>query len=77
MITLKKTDRLKTNLREILDKKLEHLKSLRPLSPILMEKRNERFQGDRTYNSNGIEGNTLTLNETYWVVQQSVTVKVR
>jgi Fic family protein len=59
----------------LLDEKLAVLKSLRPISPILLQKLKERFQVEMTYNSNGIEGNTLTLNETYWVFQEGVTVK--
>lgn len=72
---IKKTDRLKENLAEILDQKLEQLNSLRPISPIHLQKLKEQFQIEMTYNSNGIEGNTLTLNETYWVFQEGITVK--
>lgn len=75
MINLKPADRLKPTLRDIIDEKLEQLKSLRPISPVLLEKLKERFQVEMTYNSNGIEGNTLTLNETYWVFQEGITVK--
>ncbi|MGE3278974.1 MAG: Fic family protein [Candidatus Altimarinota bacterium] len=75
MISLKSSDRLKPSLRDILDEKLQQLKSLRPISPVLLEKLKERFQVEMTYNSNGIEGNTLTLNETYWVFQEGITVK--
>jgi len=30
---------------------------------------------EMTYNSNAIEGNTLSLNETYWVFQEGITIK--
>lgn len=75
MIHLKKIDHLKPTLEAIIREKMAQLKSLRPISPILMEKLKERFQVEMTYNSNGIEGNTLTLNETYWVFQEGITVK--
>lgn len=75
MIQLKKTDQLKAALRELLEEKLGKLKSLRPISPVALQKLKERFQVEMTYNSNGIEGNTLTLNETYWVFQEGITVK--
>jgi len=41
----------------------------------MLQKLKEQFQIEMTYNSNGIEGNTLTLNETYWVFQEGITVK--
>ena len=28
-----------------------------------------------TYNSNAIEGNTLSLKETAWVIQEGITIK--
>jgi len=75
MISLKKSDQLKANLRELLTDKLDLLNSHRPIRPALLQKLKERFQIEMTYNSNGIEGNTLTLNETYWVFQEGITVK--
>jgi Fic family protein len=35
----------------------------------------EQFQTEMTYNSNAIEGNTLTLRETYLVMQEGLTIK--
>jgi Fic family protein len=72
---IKSADRLKENLAVILDQKLEQLNDMRPISPIHLQKLKEQFQIEMTYNSNGIEGNTLTLNETYWVFQEGMTVK--
>lgn len=75
MLSLKPSDCLKPMLRELLDEKLEKLKKLRPIAPTHLQKLKERFQIEMTYNSNAIEGNTLTLNETYWVFQEGITVK--
>ncbi|MDP2691765.1 MAG: Fic family protein [bacterium] len=75
MISLKKSDPIKDALRELIDEKLEKLNAMRPISPVHLQKLKEQFQVEMTYNSNGIEGNTLTLNETYWVFQEGMTVK--
>lgn len=66
---------LAANIQDNLEKKLVELNRLRPISSTLMGKLRERFEVEMTYNSNGIEGNTLTLKETYWVIQQGITVK--
>jgi len=66
---------LRKNLQEALDRKLKQLNKKRPLSPSIAQKLRERFEVEMTYNSNAIEGNTLTLKETYWVIQQGITVK--
>ncbi len=62
-------------LKKILEEKLKRLNKLRPISKTLLLKLKERFDVEMTYNSNAIEGNTLTLKETYWVIQQGITVK--
>lgn len=62
-------------LRDILEEKLKKLNKLRPISSTMLLKLKERFEVEMTYNSNAIEGNTLTLKETYWVIQQGITVK--
>ena len=64
-----------TNLPKILEEKLKKLNELRPISSTMLLKLKERFEIEMTYNSNAIEGNTLTLKETYWVIQQGITVK--
>lgn len=66
---------LRKNLQKFLAEKLKQLNKKRPLSPSVFEKLRGRFEVEMTYNSNAIEGNTLTLKETYWVIQQGITVK--
>ena len=63
-----------TALRRI-DKKLKLIDSARPLSPRLVQKLKEQFSFDLTYNSNAIEGNRLTLKETYFIINDGITVK--
>lgn len=75
MLQLKPSDLLRDALRGLIDEKLSRLKKLRPISPVMLQKLKERFQVEMTYNSNAIEGNTLTLNETYWVFQEGITIK--
>lgn len=62
-------------LEKTLEERLKQLNKLRPISSTLLTKLKERFQIEMAYNSNAIEGNTLTLKETYWVIQQGITVK--
>ena len=50
-------------------KKQEKLASLRPLTQGEVERLREEFMVDFTYNSNAIEGNTLTLKETAMVLE--------
>jgi Fic family protein len=57
----------------VLQKK-KRLDSLRPLPPTLVKKLKEQLCINYTYNSNAIEGNTLTLNETRLVIQEGITV---
>ena len=57
----------------ILDKK-KRLDSHRPLSPSLVKKLKEQLCITYTYNSNAIEGNTLTLHETRLVIQEGITI---
>ena len=47
-----------------LHKKKELLSDLRPLTQGEVERLREEFMVEFTYNSNAIEGNTLTLKET-------------
>jgi len=57
----------------ILDKK-KKLDSLRPLPASVVESIYRSMQVEYTYNSNAIEGNTLTLNETKIVIEDGITV---
>jgi len=52
-----------------IEEKLEKLKSRRPLTQGESERLNEEFLTEFTYNSNAIEGNTLTLRETDMVLK--------
>ena len=45
-----------------IDKLQEKIAKLRPLNKTELEKLRENFIIENTYNSNAIEGNTLTLN---------------
>jgi Fic family protein len=58
-----------------LDDKLARLNSFRPLPPPLVRKLQEQFELEMTYNSNAIEGNSLTLKETFLVVNEGLTIK--
>ena len=58
-----------------IEDKLAKLNSLRPLPPSAVRKLREHFRIEMTYNSNAIEGNSLTQKETYLVVNEGLTVK--
>lgn len=73
---------LDTNYREELQStfdrlydKVAVLKRSRPLPNIALQKIKESLSIEWTYNSNSIEGNTLTLQETQMVLQEGITVK--
>jgi Fic family protein len=63
---------------ETLLQDIERLKAemdrMRPLSPTMQAKLRENFLIKYTYNSNAIEGNSLTLNETALVVLHGMTI---
>ncbi|MEA3342866.1 MAG: Fic family protein [archaeon] len=59
-------------LERICEKK-KRLDSIRPLSKAALQRLKERFCVEWTYNSNAIEGNTLTLNETRLVLERGLT----
>ena len=58
-----------------LEEKLVKLNKLRPLPKAAVQKLREKFQIEMTYNSNAIEGNSLTLKETFLVINEGITVK--
>ena len=60
---------------ERLYEKLAVLKQSRPLTSIALQKIKESLTIEWTYNSNSIEGNTLTLRETQMVLQEGITIK--
>ena len=70
--TVKPIDRrYKSNesLLTLIDKKKKELDNRRPLTEGEIERLNEEFTVEYTYNSNAIEGNTLTLRETDLVLR--------
>lgn len=58
-----------------IDGKLSLLNSFRPLPLSAVKKLKEQFEIEMTYNSNAIEGNSLTLKETYLVINEGLTIK--
>lgn len=66
---------LDPRIRKRIDEKLKKLDALRPLSPAQVGKLREQMEIEMTYNSNAIEGNSLTLRETYLVLQEGMTIK--
>ena len=61
--------KLKKSLLEQIDRKKKELDGTRPLTEGEVERLNEEFTVEYTYNSNAIEGNTLTLRETDLVLR--------
>ncbi len=57
------------SLLQIIDRKKSELDTKRPLTAGEIERLNEQFVVEYTYNSNAIEGNTLTLRETDLVLR--------
>lgn len=58
-----------------LAEKLSRLNKLRPIPKSAIQKLREKFQIEMTYNSNAIEGNSLSLKETFLVINEGLTVK--
>lgn len=58
-----------------LDENKCKLDALRPLPVQAVKKLREQFELEMTYNSNAIEGNSLTLKETYLVISEGLTIK--
>lgn len=55
--------------------KLDRLNKHRPLPSMALNKIREALSIEWTYNSNNIEGNTLSLRETQMVLQDGITIK--
>src|SRR3989338_2416637 len=66
---------LQKNLQEALWRKLRALNKLRPLPRSAVQKLREHFKIEMIYNSNAIEGNSLTLKETFLVINEGMTIK--
>jgi len=61
--------------KNLLKEKLNLLNKQRPINKTLLNKIRKNFQIEMTYNSNAIEGNTLTKKETFWVISEGLTIK--
>lgn len=66
---------LENSLKIRLDSKLRQIQAIRPLSSSAVLKLKEQLGIELTYNSNAIEGNRLTLKETYLVLSEGITIK--
>lgn len=66
---------LNSILQKRIDEKLKIINSFRPLPASLVRKLQKQFKIEMTYNSNGIEGNSLTLKETFLVINEGLTIK--
>lgn len=66
---------LTKDIQDRLDEKLSMLNSYRPLPEVAVRKLREQFGIEMTYNSNAIEGNSLTLKETFLVINEGLTIK--
>lgn len=73
-IDLSYREELQSNFERLYHKK-QHLQSSRPLPAIALNKIKESLSIEWTYNSNSIEGNTMSLRETQMVLQEGITVK--
>jgi len=60
---------------ERIDLKKTKLDKLRPIPAYAIQKIKESLSIEWTFNSNSIEGNTLTLQETKMVVEEGITIK--
>jgi Fic family protein len=68
------SDFMNQDLLKSIEGKKRELDAFRPFSPELVRKLEEQFTLEWTYNSNAIEGNTLTLQETDLVINRGLTV---
>ncbi len=68
-----KSDRIKKLLFRI-DEGKKLIDSFRPLPPSVVSRLQKQFILEWTYNSNAIEGNTLTLKETMIVLEEGLTI---
>lgn len=65
---------IKGSIHQRVIEKKKRLDRHRPLSPSLVARLKEQMAIEYTYNSNAIEGNTLTLRETRLVIEEGITV---
>lgn len=57
-----------------LDVLAAQLQRMRPLNGTVLKRLRDEFAAEHTYNSNAIEGNTLTLQETALILQEGITI---
>lgn len=69
------TTLLDPSLQGRIDRKLRILAAARPLPAPVVSKLGQQFAIELTYHSNAIEGNSLTLRETFLVVSEGLTVQ--
>jgi Fic family protein len=67
-------DILNPDILDSIEGKKRELDSFRPFSAGLVRKLEEQFTVEWTYNTNAIEGNTLTLQETELVINRGLTI---
>ena len=58
----------------VVDQLKDKLSALRPLNETELKRLREEFVVENTYNSNAIEGSTLTLRETALILQEGITI---
>lgn len=71
-------ENLRVQNREVINRVIEkrnQLNDRRPLPMAALSRIKEDLRVEWSYNSNGIEGNTLNLNETRMVLQEGITIK--
>ena len=73
-LNLSDIKKLRPNLDRVMEKKRK-LDEMRPLPTAALDRLREALNIEWTYNSNSIEGNTLSLNETRVVLEDGMTVK--
>jgi len=66
--------RIKPELLEKIERKKEQLDARRPLPESLVRRLGEEMRLAHTYNSNAIEGNSLTRQETKLVIEEGITI---
>jgi Fic family protein len=73
-IELNYREEFQTTFERLYEKK-QVLQTSRPLPNIALHKIRESLSIEWTYNSNSIEGNTMSLRETQMVIQEGITIK--
>lgn len=63
-----------TELLQQIDSKKAKIDQARPLPKIIVDKLSEHLNIEWTYNSNAIEGNTITLQETMLILKEGLTI---